>query len=93
MLRQQLTPKNTALALGGALLLCVLIGLGFHVQQNRNADSQDAKMVWQRDREMGVPDTGLGENATPEEREQARTRVLEDKMTQERTSGVPAGSQ
>jgi hypothetical protein len=93
MLRHQLTPKKAALALGGALLLGVLIVLGFHMQQNRNADSQETKMAWQRDREMGVPDTGLGENATPEEREQARTRVLDDKMTQERTSSAPAGSQ
>jgi hypothetical protein len=86
MLRQKLSPKNAALALGGTLLLGVLIGVGFHVQQNRNADSQETKMAWQRDREMGVPDTGLGENASPEEREQARTRVLEEKMTQERAS-------
>ena len=89
MLRQRLSPKNFALTLGGTLLLAVLIGFGVHVQQNRNADSQESKMSWQRDREMGVPDTGLGENASPEEREQARNRVLEEKMTQER-GGAPA---
>jgi hypothetical protein len=84
MLRQQLTPKKTALAMGGTLLLCVLLILGFHVQQNRTADYQEATMVHQRDREMGVPDTGLSESASPEEKEQARTRVLEEKMSQER---------
>ena len=76
------------LVLGGVILLCLLIDIGFHFQQNRNADSQEAKMAWQRDREMGVPDTGLGENASPEERQQARTRALEEKMTQDRAGST-----
>jgi len=84
MLRQPLSSKNMGLVLAGALLLCLLIDIGFHLQQNRNADNQESKMVWQRDREMGVPDTGPGENASPEERQQARTRALEEKMTQDR---------
>ncbi|MCW3055285.1 MAG: hypothetical protein JWN14_4455 [Chthonomonadales bacterium] len=92
MLRQPLSSKNMGLVLGGVLLLCLLIDIGFHLQQNRTVDSQEAKMVWQRDREMGVPDTGLGENASPEERQQARTRALEEKMTQDR-SGVTTISQ
>lgn len=86
MFKQSLTPKTTALICSGLLALCLLIGFGVHIQQGRSADSREAKMEWQRDRETGVPDTGLGENATPEEREEARHRAQEEKMTQERAA-------
>jgi len=84
MPRQSLSPKDTAIALGATLVaLMVLIG-GYRLLHTRATQAQETQMEWQRDREMGVPIVSVSENATAEEKEVARTKALEKKLTRER---------
>lgn len=91
MLRDELTPKKTASIVGAVVLACLLIFTGFRLMGARTTQAEEKHMEWQRDREMGIPDLGIRESATEEEKEIARTQALERRMTQQRESVTPTG--
>lgn len=91
MLKENLTPKTTAIVLGSVLLVCLLLGGGYRFMQNRNVQAEEKRMNWQRDREMGIPDLGLRENATEEEKEVAKTQMLEQKLSEQRSAPTYPG--
>jgi uncharacterized protein HemX len=83
MLKESVDARKGGIVLAVVALIIVL-GLGAYQWQHKNAQKQEeARMEWQRDREMGIPDTGLAPNATAEEKEGAKIRMLEEKMTRE----------
>ena len=86
MLKQSLTPKMTAVIIGSFVLLCVVIVGGLRLRQTQLVKQEDDRMNWQRDREMGVPNLGLREGATEEEKEVARTKMLEKQLTAQRAT-------
>lgn len=78
MLSQKFDRKATVIALGATLTCAALLMIGYSSYQKKQTNEIVQHREWQTNREMGIPIAMDAEpNASPEEKEQARTAALE----------------